>query len=99
MLKLLKVKGDSLLPDYRDGDFVIMSKIPVFFRKIKPGDIVVFIHPEFATMIKQVERVSQNGDEFFLVGTHFGSIDSRQFGWVKGKSLMGKVIRHIRKPD
>ena len=42
MLRWIKIRGDSLLPDFHEGDFVLISKIPFFFRSPSPGDVVVF---------------------------------------------------------
>jgi signal peptidase I len=98
MLRLLKVQGSSLSPSYQDGDFVLTLKIPFRFVPIKKGDIVVFHHPIYETMIKRVERVSADGREIFVVGTHPESTDSRNFGPILQEDLVGKVFMHIRRP-
>jgi nickel-type superoxide dismutase maturation protease len=98
MLKLLKVSGESLAPDYREGDFVMIVKIPFLMSRLHPGDVVVFRHPLYGVLIKKVESVSQDHREVFLTGTHANSLDSRRFGTVRVSSLLGKVIWHIRKP-
>lgn len=97
MLGLLKIKGDSLAPEFQEGDFVVILKIPLFRFKPSPGDIVVFRHPEYGVMIKKVESLAQNGESLFVVGTHPDSIDSRRFGVVSRRDLIGKVIWHVRK--
>ncbi len=97
MIQILKVTGVSLSPFFLEGDFVVVSKIPFVLRKIKTGDIVVFRHPVYGTMIKKVERISPDGEEVFVVGTHPESTDSRQFGPLQRRQLIGKVIWHIGK--
>ncbi len=97
MIQILKVTGESLSPFFVEGDFVVVSKIPFVLRKIKAGDIVVFRHPVYGTMIKKVERISPDGEEFFVLGTHLESTDSRQFGPLRRSQLTGKVIWHIGK--
>jgi len=99
MLRLLKVTGDSLSPEYQEGDFVLVCRILLLVRAPKSGDVVVFRHPAYGTMIKLVDRVAPEGDEIFVVGTHDDSVDSRQFGPISRKALLGKVIWHIKKPD
>jgi type IV secretory pathway protease TraF len=47
-------------------------------------------------MMKKVERVVPDRDEIYVVGTHGNSVDSRQFGAISTKALVGKVIWHIR---
>ena len=98
MLRLIKVKGDSLVPDFREGDFVVTIKIPLLWYKLHPGDIVVFRHPEYGLMIKKVEHLSLDGESLFVIGTHPDSIDSRRFGAVPMRNLIGKVIWHVHKP-
>lgn len=97
MIQILKVTGESLSPFFLEGDFVVVSKIPFVLRKIKAGDIVVFRHPVYGTMIKKVERISPDGEEIFVLGTHAESTDSRQFGPLRRSQLTGKVIWHIGK--
>ena len=98
MVRLLKVTGSSLLPVYRDGDFVVVSKIPYLFGKIKRGDIVAFRQTEYGTMIKKVQRVAPTGVEIHVIGTQENSIDSRHFGPITKGDVLGKVVWHIRKP-
>jgi nickel-type superoxide dismutase maturation protease len=97
MIQILKVTGESLSPVFLEGDFVVVSKIPFVLRKIKAGDIVVFQHPVYGTMIKKVDYISPNGEEIFVLGTHPESTDSRQFGPLQRRQLIGKVIWHIGK--
>jgi len=97
MLYLLKVEGSSLEPDFVEGDFVLVSKIPFFFRPVRPGDVIVFNHMLYQTMIKYVERFEPETGEVFVVGTNPGSIDSRIFGPIRLSAVMGKVIWHIPK--
>ena len=97
MIQILKVTGESLSPFFLEGDFVVVSKIPFVLRKIKAGDVVVFRHPVYGTMIKKVEHISPDGEEIFVLGTHPESTDSRQFGPLRRRQLIGKVIWHIGK--
>ena len=41
MLGFFKVTGNSLSPDYQEGDFVLLLKIPFFLNRLKEGDIVI----------------------------------------------------------
>ena len=98
MLGLLKVTGDSLSPDYQEGDFVLLLKIPFFLNRLKRGDTVVFRQTYYGVMIKRVERRSQDGKQVYVLGTHAESADSRKFGPVQLEDLVGKVIWHIKRP-
>ncbi|RMG50290.1 MAG: S26 family signal peptidase [Acidobacteria bacterium] len=97
MIKLVKITGQSLYPIYREGDFVVVSKIPFLFGPVRPGDVIVFRHPIYGLMIKKVERcVPQTGD-VYVVGMHGHSIDSRRFGAIRRDDIVGKVIWHLKK--
>jgi signal peptidase I len=96
MLKLLKITGDSLTPEYQNGDFVIISKIPFLFVPPSPGDVIAFRQPGYGLLIKRIESLKQNGG-VDVIGSHPESIDSRVFGSIRRESILGKVIWHIRK--
>jgi signal peptidase I len=98
MLRFMKVTGDSLSPEFQEGDFVLVSKIPFSLSSIHEGDTVVFNHSEYGTLIKKVAIAYPENEEYFVVGTHGHSVDSRRFGNVPRKDLLGKVIWHIRRP-
>jgi signal peptidase I len=99
LLAILRISGHSLNPVYRDGDFVIVSKIPFLFRDIAPGDVVVFDHPVHRKMIKRVERIEEGGKSLFVVGTNDESVDSRRFGPIPRDWVLAKVIGCVRRVD
>jgi signal peptidase I len=99
MLQILKVAGESLAPEYREGDFVLIAKIPFLLNRLEDGDIVAFRHPVYGLMIKKIAALEPKRDEIFVVGTHESSIDSRHFGTIRRADLVGKVIWHIRQPE
>jgi signal peptidase I len=98
MFRLLKVTGDSLYPVYRQGDFVLVTKIPFLLNSIRRGDVIVFKHSAYGVLIKRVERVLADRSAYYVVGAHENSVDSRQFGLVSRGAVVGKVIWHITKP-
>lgn len=96
LLRLLKVTGDSLTPEYQGGDFVLISKIPFLFSPPSVGDVVAFHQPGYGTLIKCIQGITTDG-KLDVVGSHPDSVDSRIFGPVHRANLLGKVIWHIRK--
>jgi signal peptidase I len=96
MLRVLKVAEDSLTPEYRQGDFVLVSKIPFLFIPPSPGNVIAFRQPGYGLLIKRIENISSDGG-VNVIGTHPDSIDSRVFGTVRRGDIIGKVIWHIRK--
>jgi signal peptidase I len=95
MLRLFRIHGSSLEPEYQSGDFVLVSKIPFYFHPPKAGDIIGFKHPAFGLLIKQIGAVNPNTRELSVIGTHPDSIDSREFGPILIKQIFGKVFWHI----
>ena len=98
MISVLKVTGESLYPLYKEGDFVIISKIPFVLNRLKIGDIIVFKHSLHGTMIKQIKEINNEGDKLQVIGRHGNSVDSRQFGEIDKASIIGKVVLHFRNP-
>jgi signal peptidase I len=97
IFSIIKVRGRSLEPAYADGDFVLISNLPVLLSGIRAGDVVVFRHPSLGKLIKLVERVEDQGQRIFVIGLDPQSHDSRTFGAVPRALILGKVIHHIRK--
>ena len=89
MFQVLKVTGESLTPEYKEGDFVFVTKIPFFLYPLKVGDIVAFRHPDYGVLIKKIATISAGGDEIFVIGTHEHSVDSRHFGTVAAELIAG----------
>ena len=98
MLKIMKVSGESLAPEFHEGDFVLIAKIPFVLNRLKPGDVVAFYRPEYGVMIKKIDFILPGGAEFFVIGTHDLSLDSRLFGPIKRGELIRKVIWRIQRP-
>ena len=78
---------------------MLVSKIPYLFAPVRRGDIVVFRHETYGTMIKKVHHVAPDQDEIYVTGTHENSVDSRRFGPISRREVLGKVIWHMRRDD
>lgn len=94
MFKFIKVTGQSLSPEYKEGDFVAIITVPFF--SFKPGKTIVFNHPIYGTLIKKIARIDPEG--FYVVGNHPESVDSRKLGLIDRQSILGTVFWHIPKP-
>jgi hypothetical protein len=97
LLRLLKIRGQSLAPVYREGDYVLISRLPLLLGGLRCGDTVVFHHPRLGKLIKLVEWLEDAGQAVFVIGLDADSVDSRRFGPVQRDNLLGKVIWHIPK--
>jgi nickel-type superoxide dismutase maturation protease len=85
-----RVEGDSMLPTLKHGEEVIVKSCETF----QIGDIVFAKHPykKSVKMIKRIEKISTSG-KLFLVGDNPSeSTDSRSFGEISAKEIIGKVV-------
>lgn len=96
MFRLLKIRGHSLYPEYRDGDYVMTAGVPFPSGKIKSGNLIVFRQPVHGLLIKRVQKVLDKEQTFDVRGTQIDSTDSRNFGPVPLSRVEGKVIWHFR---
>jgi nickel-type superoxide dismutase maturation protease len=94
MLRLLKISGDSLSPEFNHGDFVLVSKIPYYLFPPSIGEVIAFRQPGYGILIKRIQAVHPDGG-FEVIGSHPDSVDSRVFGPVLYEKIIGKVIWHI----
>ena len=93
----MKIRGDSLHPDFREGEYVLAAVFPFPSGKIRVGDVIVFRQPGYGTLVKRVRRVLDAGCAFEVRGSQIESTDSRNFGPVPRQRVLGKVIWHIRR--
>jgi signal peptidase I len=96
MIRLLRVRGQSVSPQVEDGDFVLVLKLPIFFP-IRVGDLIVFRKAPYGILIKQVSDLVDKGNGFWVCGTHPASVDSHTFGVVQAQEVLGKVIARFSK--
>ena len=88
-VSIYKVRDNSMLPAIRDGDYVIAIG---WHGRVRRGDVVVLMHPAGTMLlVKRVDAV--DAESVYVVGDNLAeSKDSRHFGAVRRKSLLGKVV-------
>ncbi len=82
-----------MLPEYAEGDQVLVNPHAWKQRKPEPGDVALLEHPrqpEFY-IIKRISHVDAEGRYFVLGDNPTLSTDSREFGAVDSRLLLGKV--------
>ena len=86
------VSGKSMEPRFYNGDKLLVSKSFYKLRKAKVGDSVVIKDPRDGRLIlKRIESIE--GKKYFVRGDNVEwSTDSREFGAISKKSIIGKVI-------
>jgi nickel-type superoxide dismutase maturation protease len=92
MFSYFVVKEQSMEPFCQEGDFVLVNKISYLFSHPKVGHIVVLKDPRDSSR-HIVKRVTAVKDPFVWVegDSKEESTDSRNFGWVSLKSLLGQA--------
>jgi nickel-type superoxide dismutase maturation protease len=88
------VEGDSMLPALKDGDLVLINPS----ADLSVGDIVLAQHP-FKQSVKIIKRISEimANEKYFLSGDNRAeSTDSRSFGAVPVKNILGKVMCRVK---
>ena len=91
MLKILRIQGESMTPEYQDGDFVLIVGV----KYPKEGDVIVFHNQLYGTLLKRIEKITEQG--IYVIGTGENSLDSRRLGPVSPDKVQGKVIWHIKR--
>ena len=95
-LKLAKVRGNSMLPRFRPGDYILASR-PIL-RAFKAGDIVLARHQAHGLILKRIQRLTD--DEVWLEGLNELSSTAASLGAMPRTALIGRVCYHLprRKP-
>lgn len=95
MLKIIKVTGDSMSPDFKEGDFVLLATASFLLKRLKVGDTIVFVHKLYGILIKRIASFDPETGEVYIEGTRPDSLDSRRLGTIRRENIQGKVITHF----
>ena len=88
------IQEESMQPLLYPGNLVLVNRL----RKGKTGDVIVFENPKKDSsqmyLIKQI--VKEENNRVYVLGlSKIKSIDSRHFGWIDKKSIIGKMIAKL----
>ena len=97
MIRIIKVTGDSMSPDFQEGDFVVSTTLPFFLKRIDVGDAIIFEHKLYGTLIKRIASFDPETAEAYVEGTNPEGLDSRRLGTIRRENIRGKVIAHFSK--
>lgn len=91
LLTKFKILGHSMEPTLKNGEEVLVSYIPYLFKNLNVNDIVAVRDKSGKVLIKRIEKISDK--KFFIKGDNsVDSLDSRSFGYIEKKQILGKVI-------
>jgi nickel-type superoxide dismutase maturation protease len=88
------VEGDSMLPTLKDGDAVLINSS----EAVAAGDIILARHPfkKSVRILKRLKEFDEKGDLFVTGDNASESSDSRVFGAIPSKDLIGKVTCRLK---
>ncbi|XPF93983.1 S24/S26 family peptidase [Colwellia sp. RE-S-Sl-9] len=92
MIHLIRVNGNSMLPELANGDFVIVS---TFYWSLNVGDLIVAEHPEYKSIIKRIVKLSETKG-VLLSSAHQSGVSTEQIGWIPKKKIFGKVLYQFK---
>ena len=93
-VKVARVRGTSMLPQFGDSDYVIAINWP--YLNLQPGHVVLVSHPSLGLIIKRIFAI--HSQYYKLVGDHPSSISPDQMGLVERSKVLGLIVFHISNP-
>ena len=98
----VKVTGQSMLPAYRDGDWLLVSWLDAVPDSETTGNSliskVVVIEREERPGIFLVKRVQKShAGNYWVEGDNSESTDSRTWGWIAPSEIVGRVLFRYRR--
>lgn len=95
-----RISGHSMEPTFWEGQTLLVSGVPYFLKQPKVGDVVVIKDPQGPSissgeagrlLLKRIDKRKEN--KYFVVGDNpKQSTDSKDFGWITKKEIIGKAI-------
>ena len=97
MFRIIKLTGNSLSPFFLPGDYVLIWTIPGQFRKLIPGDFIVFHHSAYGLLIKRV--ILNDPVERYIEtdGSHPESLTPQKIGRIPYNNVIGKVVHSFHR--
>ena len=92
--EIFRIEGDSMHPTLKEGDLVLINP----HAALAIGDIVVARHP-FKKSINIIKRIAEilPGERYILLSDNLDeSSDSRSFGAIAAKDILGKAEAKIK---
>jgi nickel-type superoxide dismutase maturation protease len=90
-----RVEGASMAPAYEDGERLLINRVSSRHRSPRQDDVVVVRDPQDRSrlLLKRVIEVRGDGAVWVLGDNIAESRDSRLFGYVERRDVVGRVWR------
>lgn len=91
--KRFKIIGTSMLPLLEPGEEILINPYAYTKNKPKINDLIITIHPQNSQLaiVKRVTEMAVDGSYFLTGDNKAQSTDSRHWGTVCPKKILGKV--------
>ena len=94
LVSTVLVAGDSMLPTYAEGDWLIATKA----GRIAPGQVVVIERESRPGMLLIKRVVRAEGRKWWVEGDNtLASDDSRSFGAIEPSEIVGRIRFRYRR--
>jgi signal peptidase I len=91
LLARLKIIGHSMEPQIKNGETILVSKIPYWFKTPQINDIVAFKDSSEKILVKRIVKIENR--RYFVEGDNKrDSLDSRKFGDISKDKIIGEII-------
>lgn len=97
----VRITGPSMEPVLRDGDRVLVNRLAYLLRHPQPGEVVlarVDVVPGGVT-VKRIAALEGSGHLMLLGDNQAQSTDSRHFGAVPPRAVLGRVWYRYWPPE
>lgn len=95
-LRLFRVTGESMAPNYGEGDYVVTIRRR---RALRAGDVVVVDHPDYGCVVKRVIECWPDGGVRVAGDNPAASMSSERLGLVARSRILGRVVWRIPHPS
>jgi len=92
ILKLVKVKGDSMSPLFLHGDYLLLTDFPSPTFWMKQGRIIVFNSERYGLLVKRVAKIDKHKKVFWAEGMNPYSVTTEQMGENSFLTVKGTVL-------
>ena len=97
MFRIIKIEGESMSPDYNNGDFVIVTRLPLLLNTVKINSVLVFTTQNYGILIKKISDIDRVKKKYFFKGSNKNSVTTEMIGAIDKKDIIGVVLLHFKK--